>query len=461
MRRPFLPFSLLLGVAVLSGARCTSPFEPAPSATVTLDPAALYQTIDGIGGSAADESALRAMAEPARTQVMDLVFGDLAPSVVRIKPRPALEPVNDDGDPAHVNAAGFVRPDDHLWQLDQISARGNPKLLGALWTPPAWMKDSGEENGGGSLLPGMEVELAEFFSVYLSYLEGAGHPLDWLSIQNEPESAAPWDSAVYDPDSYAATAEVIAQRLAADGHATRLVAPDTALTAFAGLYLTALGPMPTAMARFEAVAFHLYQYGYYEVDQVAGQLAKLAKKAPPGAPIWMTEFSNTTGIGYGSWDEALNQAQLIHECFVNGASMYVMWNLYRPGGPGEALIVIPTSPGGSAYTVTPKYWTLRQFTRYVRRGARRIGATSDDAKLLASAYQDEGNTVAVLINTDSEPRWALVFGGQLQQPPLLVRSSATEGGVELPPDSTERFGPRSFRLPPRSVTTAVWPTAAP
>jgi O-glycosyl hydrolase len=457
MRRPPSLLCLLPCVALLVGARCAGPFEPAASATVTLDPAALDQTIDGIGGSAADESALRAMAEPARTQVMDLVFGDLAPSVVRIKPRPAMEPVNDDGDPAHVDAAGFVRPDDHLWQLDQIFARGNPKLLGALWTPPAWMKDNGQETGGGSLLPGMEPELAEFFSVYLSYLEGAGHPLDWLSIQNEPEAASPWDAAVYDPASYASTAEVIAQRLVADGHATRLVAPDTALAAFAGLYLSALAPMPTAMSRLEAVAFHLYQYGYYEVDQVAGELAKVAKKAPPGTPLWMTEFSNTTGVGYGSWDEGLDQAQLVHACLTHGASMYVMWNLYRPGGPGEALVVIPTAPGGSDYVVTPKYWTLRQFTRYVRRGAQRIGATSDDAELLVSAYRDHGSTVAVLINLDSAPRWALVFGGQLQEPPLLVRSSATENGVELAVDSTERFGPRSFRLPPRSVTTAVWP----
>ena len=463
LRAPHL-LPILLSSAALTAWQCSPrAFQPAAPASVTIDPTQVYQTIDGIGGSAADESALRSMSEPARSQVLDLVFGDLAPSVVRIKPRPAMEPVNDDADPAHVNAAGFVRPDDHLWQLDQIFARGNPKLLGALWTPPAWMKTNGQECCGGTLKPGMAAELAEFFSVYLSYLEGEGHPLDWLSIQNEPESPSPWDANTYDPASYANTAEIVAQRLVADGHAVHLVGPETALANFATLFIAPMSAKPTVASRLDAVAFHLYQYGYYEIDAVADELAQVAASTPPGLPLWMTEFSNTTGVGYGSWDEGLAQAELIHAALVNGASMYVMWNLYRPGGPGEALVVIPTAPGLGDYTVTPKYWTLRQFTRFVRPGAQRIEASSGDPQLLVSAYRDPlaGTITAVLINAASEARWALVFGAEaeLGDPPQLVRSSESENGVELPADSPERLGPRMLRLPARSVTTAVWPSS--
>ena len=453
---------LLLALAALPAAQCPpSTFRPAPPVWVTIDPAQVDQTIDGIGGSAADESSLRAMTEPGRSQVMDLVFGDLQPSVVRIKPRPDMEPVNDDDDPEHVNPAGFVRPDDHLWQVDQIFARGQPKLLGALWTPPAWMKTTDQECCGGTLKPGMDAELAEFFSVYLSYLEADGHPLDWLSIQNEPESASPWDANTYTPATYASTAETIAKRLVADGHAVRLVGPDTALANFATLYLPSLLAKPTASSLLEAVAFHLYQYGYYDIDQVPGEIAQVAASAPQRLPLWVTEFSNTTGVGYGTWDEAVAQAQLIHQALVNGASMYVMWNLYRPGGPGEALVVIPTAAGTGDYTVTPKYWTLRQFTRFVRPGAQRIESSCPDAQVLVSAYLDptSGAITAVLINTASDARWALVGGADdaIGGPPRLVRSSETENGVELPADSPDRLSPRMLRLPPSSVTTAVWP----
>ena len=71
----------------------------------------------------------------------------------------------------------------------------------------------------------------------------------------------------------------------------------------------------------------------------------------------MTEFSNTTFEGYGSWDEGIWQAELLHESFQAGVSLYAMWNLYRPGGPGEASIVISSRPGEPGYTITPKYWT--------------------------------------------------------------------------------------------------------
>jgi O-glycosyl hydrolase len=457
--RPFL-LALLVPLAL---AGCEPPYPQAQPALVRLDPAQRFQTIEGIGGSAANESELRRMAEPARSEVMDLVFGDLEPSVVRVKPRPAIEPANDDADPATKDPAGFVRPDDHLWQLDEITARGAPLLVGALWTPPAWMKTNQQETQGGSLLPGMAPELAEFFSAYLDFVAAAGHRLDALSIQNEPEAAAPWDSNVYDPASYGATLETVAQRLAADGHDVALVAPDNAVLSFTLLYLSFVTSQPTASQRLAAIAFHLYQYGYYDFAQHAAALDALAAAAPPGLPLWMTEYSNTSGIGYGTWEEGLAQAKLVHGALVRGVSTYVMWNLYRPGGPGEALVVIPTQPGQSAYTVTPKYWTLRQFTKWVRPGAVRIGAHSDDPLVLVSAYRDEAaaRTVAVLINDADAARWAVVEGGALGAPPRVVRSSAGEQGVELAADARAVFASRAVHLPARSVTTVVWPDPAP
>jgi O-glycosyl hydrolase len=452
--------SLLLLPIAISGAVCTWPYEPHPTVAVLLDPATLYQRIDGFGGSAANERELRAMPEPDRTEVLDLVFGDLAPSVVRIKPRPAMEPVNDDADPATTDMDGFVRPEDHLWQLAEIFARGNaPKLIGALWTPPAWMKNTGQECCGGTLLAGMDAELAEFFSVYLSYLEEAGHPLDSLSIQNEPEAASPWDANTYTPSRMANVLEAVAQRLVADGHTARLHGPDNAIANFVPIYLPALLAKPTVASLFDAVGFHLYGSTWYpDSSTVAPDVEPVGNVAPEGTPLWMTEFSNTTFEGYGSFDEGIWQAELIHESLVAGVSMYVMWNLYRPGGPGEAAIVIPTTLGAHGYTVTPKYWTLRQYAKYVRAGAVRIAAASDDPDLLVTAFRDDdaGKLTAVAINRADAPRWVYFDGGKLLDAPQIVRTSPLENGVEVPLDSDDRFADRSLLLPARSVTTLSW-----
>jgi len=453
-------FALLLLPLLFGGARCDSPFAKYPAVAIAIDPTTTYQRIDGFGGSAANESELRAMPEPDRSAVLDLVFGDLAPSVVRIKPRPAMEPVNDDADPAHVNAAGFVRPDDHLWQLAEIFARGNhPLLLGALWTPPAWMKTTNQECCGGTLRAGMDAELAEFFSVYLSYLEEAGHPLDSLSIQNEPEAASPWDANTYTPSHMGTVLETVAQRIVADGHTTRLHGPDDAVANFVPVYLPALLARPTVASLFDAVGFHLYGSTVYpDSSTVAGDVAPVATAAPAEMPLWMTEFSNTTLQGYGSHDEGIWQAELIHESLVSGVSMYVMWNLYRPGGPGEAAIVIPTTPGVHGYTVTPKYWTLRQYAKYVRAGAVRIEASSDDADLLVTAFRDDaaGKLVAVAINRADAPRWAVFNGADFSGAPEVVRTSELESGASVAPDSVDRFAYRSLLMPARSVATLVW-----
>jgi O-glycosyl hydrolase len=328
-----------------------------------------------------------------------------------------MEPANDDSDPAHVNAAGFVRPDN------------DPR------------------------------QLAEFFSVYLSYLEEAGHSLDSLSIQNEPEATSPWDANIYTPPRMGNVLEAVAQRIVADGHSTRLHGPDDAIADFVPIYLPALLAKPTVASLFHAVGFHLYGATFYpDSSTVAAEVAPVANAAPPEMPLWMTEFSNTTLQGYGSHDEGIWQAELIHESLVNGVSMYVMWNLYRPGGPGEAAIVIPTTPGAHGYTVTPKYWTLRQYAKYVRAGALRIEASSDDADLLVTAFRDDaaGKLVAVAINRADAPRWAVFKGANLSGAPEVVRTSQLESGASVSLDSFDRFADRALLMPARSVATLIW-----
>lgn len=450
---------LLLPLVPLLTLGAVCPFEKHPTIAVQLDPAATFQTLRGIGGSAADEGVLRAMPEPDRTQVLDLVFGDLEPSVVRLKVRPAIEPANDDADPATVNAAGFVRPDDLLWQHEEIFARGDPFLIAAMWTPPAWMKTTGEECCGGTLRADHEPELAELFSVWLGYVADTGHPVGSLSIQNEPEAASPWDANTYVPTRMDDVAEAVAQRLLADGHATTLHGPDNAVANFVPLYLPPILARPTAASIFEAVGFHLYgSTVYFDSSTLAPDLEALIAAAPSDLPLWMTEFSNTTFEGYGSWDEGIWQAELLHESFQAGVSLYAMWNLYRPGGPGEAAIVISPRAGEPGFTITPKYWTLRQYTKYVRPGAVRIGSASPDADVLVSAFRDDANAklVAVAINRHDTPRWVLFEGAEIASPPQVIRSAPAETGLELALDSADRIGDRTVLLPGRSVTTVVW-----
>lgn len=450
----------LLATALLSlgVGPCPVRFEPAAPVRIRLDPETIYQRIDGIGGNAVFEGNLVRMPEPARSQVLDLCFGELEPSVVRIKVRPSIEPVNDDADPAHVNAGGFVPPNDQLWQQQEIFARANPLVIAALWSPPAWMKTNGRDCCGGSLVKGLEPELAELFSVWLGYHRDLGHPVDHVSIQNEPEVIQSWDTNVYYPPDIGPATEELAKRILRDGHATRITPADAGAIFLVPFFFDPVWAQPTARSLVSAVAFHHYGgVPYYDPSSIVPSQQALKDYVPAGLPLWMTEFSNTSGVGYGSYDEAMAQAALMHATFVGGAGLYAVWTFYYPGGPGEALVSITTN-GSGGYTVHPKFWTARQFMKYVRAGAHRVGASSDTAAVKVSAYRNpDGALVAVLLNEGTEPAWAVVEGGELGDPPRFIRTSPGENGVEHPNESVERIGGRMLRLPGRSVSTAIWP----
>ena len=388
---------------------------------------------------------LRAMPEPDRSEVLDLVFGDLAPSVVRIKPRPAMEPVNDDADPAHVNAAGFVRPDDHLWQLAEIFARGNaPMLIGALWTPPAWMKNTG---------PGVlrrhaarrHGRRARRVLLGLSVVSRGGRPSARLAV--DPERAR--GGVAVGREHLHAAAHGERARGGRAAHRRRRSRDAAARPRQRDRELRAALPAGAARASRRrrrsstpSASISTAAPAYPDSSTVAPDIDPVANAAPESMPLWMTEFSNTTFEGYGSFDEGIWQAELIHESLVAGVSMYVMWNLYRPGGPGEAAIVIPTTPGAHGYTVTPKYWTLRQYAKYVRPGAVRIEASSDDPDLLVTAFRDDA--AGKLDRGRDQSRRRTRAG-----PSSTARSSSArrrwcarrrlENGVEVPLDSADRF----------------------
>ena len=72
--------------------------------------------------------------------------------------------------------------------------RLNPRLtvLATPWSPPAWMK------AGGSLVGGRLIDEPRYYDAYARYLvkfvrayRRAGVPIDYLTVQNEPQNRRP------------------------------------------------------------------------------------------------------------------------------------------------------------------------------------------------------------------------------------------------------------------------------
>lgn len=82
--------------------------------------------------------------------------------------------------------------------------------------------------------------------------------------------------------------------------------------------------------------------------------------------------------------------------FENG-SAYLVWELFWYEG-GKGLLSI--NRNGSNYVVTPKFYAVKQFFKFISPGLKRIEVVVNDQNVLASAYINEtdGNVIIVVIN---------------------------------------------------------------
>ena len=86
----------------------------------------------------------------------------------------------------------------------QLAGRHNMRLFAAPWSPPAWMKNSGQMNGSSDpcLRDDSRVYTAWalYYEKWLAVYRSFGVELWGLSVQNEPENNPPWEGCIYSAD---------------------------------------------------------------------------------------------------------------------------------------------------------------------------------------------------------------------------------------------------------------------
>lgn len=369
---------------------------------IEVDGARKYQRIEGFGGSGAYyEHLLRNLKEPLRTEATDLLFSDLGISIYRLRVWTKIESENDDDDPNNFNweAFDFTTDQDQVWNALEAKKRGVTKFIASVWSPPAWMKNNTQETNDGYLLPEMYEEFAEWLSAYiLGYKTYHDIDIGWVSIQNEPDYTATWETCIYTPKQLKELIKVVGRKFAREGITAKIVVPETSGVYAALNYLETIMSDPEAAQYVDVFAVHLYDIQFFNPDQGIGWLKTISGYcAKYGRPLWMTEYSYLDFPYAGTYEEALYTAQHIHNTLVYGnASVYLVWELfwYRETG------LISISSQGDNYKITPKYYAVKQFFKFISPGSVRVEARSDRPQILASAYLNEesGDITIVLIN---------------------------------------------------------------
>lgn len=386
--------------------------EVAKLATVWIDDLVSYQEIEGFGGAFTEAAAgtlqkmpeekqqeiLRAYFDPAKGHGYTLCRSHINSCDFSTGNYASCEK---EGDTA---LASFSIDRDRKALLPMIQCAlklsgGKMKLFASPWSPPAWMKTTGQMNQGGKLKPEYRQAWAEYYVRYIQEYTREGVTIWGLTVQNEPEATQPWDSCVY---SGAEERDFVRDYLgpalerAGLGHVKIIIWDhnrerlyDRAKVVYSD---------PAAARHVWGAGFHWYAANVFENVQ-------RTHDAWPDKKLLFTEGCQEGGPHHGAWLTGERYAQSVIQDLNHWTVGWVDWNLLldENGGPNHvgnycsAPILADTRTGEVHYQSS--YYYLGHFSRFIRSGAKRILTTAsrDDLEVMACKNPD-GSLAAVILN---------------------------------------------------------------
>lgn len=384
----------------------TPPPPPAPS-TTTIDVTKGFQTLEGLGGAIAFYNGW-VTAHPYKNEIYTNAFAGLNLSMLRL------------GNWFRYQGTTNFDPDapEFVSRANQVLGRPVSVLISS-WSPPAFLKSNGQVGNGGTLLYTnggfLYNEFAQYWYDSIVAYRNLGVAPTWISIQNEPDWEAGYDSCIFRPSQvytnptnywagYSNALSTTYLRLTNLASPPKLLGPENV-----GLYGNSAAVQNYAATmnpnHFYGVAHHLYGGSTDGSPDGYNTALSALTNIFPSKPRFMTEF----GLS-----DMMDQANLIHNVLaVEQASAYNYWSLIWPGTEGGLIqIEFPwnqsqwtNAPPGTptqshGWWLGPAYWAMKHYSFFVQPGYRRVAATSTDTNLLSSAYlaPDGLRLVVVLIN---------------------------------------------------------------
>jgi glucosylceramidase len=406
---------------------------------VIVDETQTYQQIEGFGASFTDTAGyiLNEVATPSsRTNAMTNLFtrngNGIGLSFVR-NPMGASDLARFDysyddlaTNQTDVNLTNFSIAHDQadIIPLVQQALLLNPqlKIMANPWSPPGWMKTSGSMIGG-SLLPNMYAPFALYFVKYIQAYQAAGIPINYISLQNEPEYSPPdYPGTLMDAVTQSnVLRNYVLPALAASNLTTKVLVydhnwddPSYPTTIFSD-------PVLASSSQIAGTAWHGY-------GGTPGAMLALANQFP-GRGNYETEHSGGTWVG----DQVRADFEEITHCMRSWARSYVKWNLaanqnYGPNTGGcntcTPLVYVNTSTLALSYGI--EFYTLGHFSKFVLPGAYRVFSGNASGVVSAAFLNPDGSKALVAFNdTTNSQTFQVQWGSQSFSYTLASYAGAT------------------------------------
>ncbi len=384
---------------------------------VFVDPERRFETVLGIGGAITDASAetyaklprnkqeevLRAYFDPVkgigyslvRTTIHSSDFSSASYTYVAENDR---ELRTFDVAPDRQHRLPLIRA------ALKTAGKKNVTVYASPWSPPAWMKDSGNMLHGGKLLSEYRDTWAKYVAKFIRAYEAEGVPIWGVTVQNEPMATQTWESCIFTAEEERDfVRDHLGPTLAAEGLGDRkIVGWDHNRNQ---LYQRASTLMsdPEAAKYFWGFGFHWY------VEDVFENVAR-TREAFPDKHLLFTEGCNGPFefSKMHDWDLAEAYGRSMINDFNHGATGWTDWNILldETGGPNHVqnfcFAPVHGDTRNGELHFTPAFYYIGHFSKFVRPGAKRIVAAPTVDRLLTTAFVNPDGSIAVIVMNSSE-----------------------------------------------------------
>ena len=378
---------------------------------IFVDASKTFQTLLGIGGALTDASAETFFKLPIQTQKRILKdYYDPREGIGYSLARTHINSCDFSSDSyTYVNSGdaqlkSFSVEHDMKYRIPFIkqalaAAGGELTLYASPWSPPAWMKDNQDMLHGGVLKPEYYDSWANYYVKFIKAYQKENIPIWGLTVQNEPMAVQTWESCVYTASQERDfVRDHLGPVMAKNGLENKKILIWDHNRGM--MYQRAAAVLDDAKAaRYVwGVAFHWYVGDHF--DNV-----KRVQEAYPKTHLLFSEGCHgpfdANQIHDWHWGE-LYGVSIIND-LNNGAVGWTDWNvlLDQEGGPNHvqnycfAPIHADTRTGELTYMNS--YFYIGHFSKFLRPGARRIVSSSTSDDLLATAFINSDNRIAVVV----------------------------------------------------------------
>jgi O-glycosyl hydrolase len=444
---------------------CLTQSGPGGTFDVTVDNNVRHQTIDGFGFFGAMNTWWSSASSLWSDAWGDQVISDLGITIWRNE---------------HYPPADQYSGQDATWSKQLPVVRGlkakadqygvDLKFIFTVWSPPSSMKVKVENNTrligtphpfgakqGGALDPTKYAAFADWLNDGIQLYRNEGIEPYAISPQNEPFFVQSFNSCWYKQEWYPEMLVGAIPMVKSANPEVKIFGSEGMLEMEAAdhnwpwFYHKQILDNAQARANVDILAVHGYSDGVAPTSgSTLGHLWASHKSHfadPMGKRQWMTETSGYED-GWSANPGAFSLALDIMSGLNHGnISAWVWWQ--GSENPGSSSIGRFALMNGAVKG--KKYYVSKQFYRYIRPGAVRVGAASTNPNVFVSAFRhdSQGTQTIVLANTSTSTQSVTVGGAGLPATFTVYRTSAVDNAADLGPYTAGS----SLSLPGRSLVT--------